>query len=204
QTVSVRTRRRLALLTGVLTRCQTARITSMELSALTGWSDTVIRHDLWAVGCRAGASNGYDCAMLRDAIVRALELPRDDVRCCIVGLGQIGAALLDVNLFGATCFHVVAGFDANVNRTEILRAPFPLYPASRLEAVVLRERIAYALLAVRDVEAVPMARRLAACGIRGIVNYTNALLPPCAGVTVEYAAPALLLLLVAAAQGHGE
>lgn len=191
------TRRRLVQLAQLLARYERGRrMTSRELHELTGWSDSVIRRDILLLGYKKGASNGYDAEDLRHAICAALHIgcgesgPRN---CCIVGLGRLGAALLENSIFDGTPFRIVAGFDSSVNRTEVLRSSFPLYPAARLENVIQELHISFALLTVPEKEAQPMAARLAAVGIQGIVNYTAAVLSVPASVAVENVSPVTAL-----------
>ena len=87
----------------------------------------------------------------------------------------------------------MAGFDASVNRTEVLRSTFPLYPSRELETVIAREQITYAILAVPDAHAQETAERLAKCGIKGIANYTGTVLSLTESVAVENAAPVMML-----------
>lgn len=207
------TKKRLAVLANYLAQILAEeevppRIKSAKLATFLGCTETTVRHDLWLVGYSGGVSNGYDVFSLYHAVCDALGVlhtadcvadtgtkikKRSEIKCCIVGLGKIGATFLDEELFDSSNFRVVAGFDKNVNRTEILRSTFPLYPAARLESVVSAEKIKYALLCVSDSEAVKMALRLAACGIRGIVNYTNMALPAIEGVNIIDASPVLTL-----------
>ena len=106
-------------------------------------------------------------------------------KVCIAGLGRLGASLLDQNLFDNSVFEICAGFDSNVNRVEILRSTFPLYPASEMDFVIKREKINFAILTVADKEAQTMANRLIKAGISGIVNMTNVLLKVPQNVKVE-------------------
>jgi redox-sensing transcriptional repressor len=85
-----------------------------------------------------------------------------------------------------------------VNRTEILRSTFPLYPASRLETIIPAEHIAYAILSVGDADAQQIAARLVSCGICGIVNYTNIVLSVPDSVSVENVSPVTALINLAA------
>ena len=106
-------------------------------------------------------------------------------KVCIAGLGRLGASLLDQNLFDNSVFEICAGFDSNVNRVEILRSTFPLYPASEMDFVIKREKINFAILTVADKDAQTMANRLIKAGISGIVNMTNVLLKVPQNVKVE-------------------
>ena len=118
-----------------------AKITSAKISELTGWKDSLIRHDLWLLGYNKGISNGYQTDDLRNAVGRALGVESNEKNCCIVGLNRLGAALLDEGMMEGTCFKIKAGFDSNVNRVEILRSTFPLYPTTEMNYVIRHENI---------------------------------------------------------------
>ena len=188
------TRRRLIELESVLAAWQKAKITSADISALTGWKDSLIRHDLWLAGLVGGVSNGYVTADLLTA-VRKVNAGSEKARSaggklsggwdagsanttnvCIVGLGRLGAALLDEALFEGSGFTIKAGFDSNVNRVEILRSTFPLYPAADMNWVIKQEHISRAILTVAAKDAQAMCDRLVKAGITGIVNMTNSVL----------------------------
>ncbi|MBO5730695.1 MAG: redox-sensing transcriptional repressor Rex [Treponema sp.] len=163
-------------------------ITSRKIAQLTGWTDTTIRRDISQLGIRCGASNGYHIQELQEAIAQALgSAAKNEEKhpCCIVGLGKIGAALLEYGGFESAGFQLVAGFDPSVNRVELLNASFPLYPAARLEQIVKQQQIEYAVLTVSDEMALAYGQRLVQAGIKGIVNYTNTLLTVPSTVKVE-------------------
>lgn len=205
-TVSEPSKRRLVLLAQLLLQQKTERITSADLHELTGWSDSLIRHDIASIGFKGGVSNGYTVRELREAVCAALNIGGTDtkIKCCIVGLGRLGAALLDDSIFSGTEYEIAAGFDPNVNRTEILRSTFPLYPASRLESVIPAEHIVYAVLAVAAKDAQQIADRLVKCGIRGIVNYTDVVLSVSGGVAVENVSPVTALTNLSARTGESK
>lgn len=177
------TRRRLIELESVLKAWQKTKITSADISALTGWKDSLIRHDFWLAGLGGeGVSNGYVTADLLEAVRKANTEP---VNVCIAGLGRLGAALLDEALFDGSGFVIKAGFDSNVNRVEILRSTFPLYPAADMNWVIKQEGITKAILAVADKDAQVMSDRLVKAGVTGIVNMTNSVLRVPENVKVE-------------------
>ena len=193
--------RRLVLLGRLLGGYGEKTITSQQIESLTGWSAAVVRRDISLLEVRCGASNGYKVAELKAALDSALAFSRREQRCCIVGLGRMGQVLLDNSELEEAPFRLVAGFDSNVNRTEVLRSIFPLHPTTLLETVVERERIEYAILTAHAREAQGLASRLAACGIKGIVNYTPCVLSVPPQTKVENVSPLMALELLAVEQG---
>lgn len=196
--ISEPTRKRLVELAQILSQMTEKKVTSVKLEEFTGWSSALIRKDIASIEYSGGVSNGYNVSELRNAICLALGIARDEKdskekgcqhKCCIVGLGRLGAALLENSIFFDTAFSIAAGFDANVNRTEILSASFPLYPASKMNSVIPGQKIEYAILTVSNENAQSMAERLVACGIKGIVNYTSAMLILPKSVAVENVSP---------------
>ena len=95
-------------------------------------------------------------------------------------------------------FELAAGFDINVNRVEILKSPAPLYPSFKMAEVIRRLGIEIALLCVPETAAQAAAEKLAAAGIRGIVNFAPAALalPPAVAVRNVYVIDQLRALAV--------
>ena len=179
------TRKRMLLLINLLGVWPKDKITSVDISEQTGWKDSLIRHDLWLLGYNKGVSNGYQTVDLQEAINQALALEQQITNVCIVGLGRLGAALLDESLVEGSSFVIKAGFDSNVNRVEILRSNFPLYPAHDMNWVIKQEKITLAILAVAEKDAQAMTDKLVAAGVSGIVNMTRAVLKVPSVVKVE-------------------
>lgn len=206
------TKRRMVQLLQLLKAWPNEKITSIEISQLTGWKDSLIRHDFWLLGTELkGVSNGYQKDDLYKTISSSLGIEplqtfqnqkestdayvnnftgsdsteRLLKNICIVGLGRLGASLLDQDLIDSSLFQIKAGFDSNVYRVEILRSTFPLYPANEMDWVIKREKIEYAILTVQDASAQQMCNRLVKAGIKGIVNMTNVVLTVPDGVKIE-------------------
>ena len=179
------TRKRMLILQNLLQNWQSEKITSMQISEITGWKDSLIRHDLWLLGYKKGISNGYLKDDLREAIGQALGFESQEVNCCIVGLNRLGVALLDEGTTEGSVFKIKAGFDSNVNRVEVLRSTFPLYPATEMNWVIKKENIRLAILTVTAKDAQTMCDRLVKAGVTGIVNMTNSVLRVPENVRVE-------------------
>ena len=173
--------------------------TSAELEALTGWPRDTIRKDIsflpkqiQAEGgepensdrSSAGTFSGYSSRILVSMIKEALGLNRCRT-FCVVGLGRLGSAYLNLGPDALGEFELAAGFDTNVNRVEILVSPVPLYPAYKMGEVIQHLGIQIALLCVPAEAAQQAAEKLAAAGIRGILNFAPVIITVPAGITVR-------------------
>jgi redox-sensing transcriptional repressor len=173
-------------------------ITSGEIEARTGWASHTIRKDISflgdgeILGQRPGSSSGYDPAALAAVIKKALGLDRRR-RFCVVGLGRLGSAYLNLQPVELEEFELAAGFDTSVNRVEILTSRAPLYPSFKMAEVIKRQNIEIALLCVPGGAAQGAAEKLAAAGIRGILNFAPVplTLPPEVTVRNVYVADEL-------------
>lgn len=163
--------------------------TSAELEALTGWSSQTIRKDISCLNmakpeAASGSSAGYDPRRLVSRIREALGLDRRR-KICVVGLGRLGSAYLNLDAASLGEFELAAGFDSNTNRVEILTSSVPLYPSYKMGEVIGRLGIEIALLCVPAPAAGSAAEKLAAAGIRGILNFAPVNLAPLPEVTVR-------------------
>jgi redox-sensing transcriptional repressor len=189
-------------------------VTSAQVERLTGWPSSRIRKDISylgggegeapgagpgsaGTGCCLGSNSGYSAELLIPAIRKALNLDRRRL-FCLVGLGRLGSAFLNFSPAELGEFGLAAGFDTNVNRVEILPSRVPLYPAYKMAEIIGRFSIEMALLCVPAGAAQETAEKLAAAGIRGILNFAPAVLrlPPAVPVRNVYLADELRSLVV--------
>ena len=195
KTLPKATKSRLVLLLGMLENWKKNRVSSIEISTLLSCKDSLVRYDLSFLEVPAGAKNGYDVQALKQGIRQALGSEGCiQKKCCVVGLGRLGAALLDDGIFEGSDFKICAGFDSSVNRVELLRSSFELYPASRIESVCQQQKIQYAFLCCPNAEVEKMVQRLVNAGIKGIVNYTTAVFPVPPTVKVQNVSPITALM----------
>ncbi|MDR1655406.1 MAG: CoA-binding protein [Treponema sp.] len=164
-------------------------LSSSRIEELTGWPSHTVRKDVSYLngdgegetgGAHGhfGGNSGYEPRLLVPAIRSALGLDTER-KFCVVGLGRLGSAFLNEEISGSLEpefslggeFELAAGFDKNVNRVEILKSTVPLYPAYKIGEVVGRFGIEIAILCVPAAEVQASAEKLAAAGIRGILNF---------------------------------
>jgi redox-sensing transcriptional repressor len=181
--VSTPTKNRLLHLLKILEKSKTTSITSLQIEEETSWSRDTVRKDISALG-GLGSANGYETEQLSSAIRKALGLDRKR-RLCVVGLGRLGSAYLNFGAFNDSEFELVAGFDTNVNRVEILSSSVPLYPAYKMVEIIKRLSIDIGLLCVPEGQAQSAADKLIQSGICGIVNFAPIVLKAPPGVSIR-------------------
>ncbi len=179
------TKRRLVLLERLLANYTEKTITSQEIQELTGWTSAVVRRDISKLKLNCGATNGYKVEELKLHLKKLFGEKKESLKCCIVGLGRMGQALLDTSELYDSPFKIVAGFDSSVNKTEVLSSSFPLHPTTLMKKIIKEEEISYGILTVDIDEAQVLTDLLIECGIKGIVNYTPCVLKVPENVSVE-------------------
>jgi redox-sensing transcriptional repressor len=159
-------------------------VSSKELGELTGVGAHNIRKDINYLGEIGSFKAGYEVKKLKAHLSGKLGLDKKK-KACIVGLGRLGNAILNYDRLLGSGFEIVAGFDSNINKVETLQTSVPLFPAHEIPEVVKSMRIDLAVIAVPAQATAETARRLINGGIRGIVNFSPAVIKPAAGVAIR-------------------
>ena len=144
---------------------------STQLGSRLGVTDAQIRKDLAYFGQFGYPGIGYRCEELIGQIRKILGTDHD-WRVVIVGLGNLGTALVGHRGFSRQGFQVVAGFDNNPKKVGTQIHSVPIYDISLLGDIVAKEGIRLAILAVPADVAQEAADRLVEVGIHGIMNFT--------------------------------
>ncbi len=144
---------------------------STQLGGRLGVTDAQIRKDLAYFGQFGYPGIGYRCEELVGQIRKILGTDHD-WPVAIVGLGNLGTALLGHRGFSQKGFRVVAGFDIDPNKIGRQIHSVPVFDLQLLQQTVQSEAIRLAILAVPAAVAQEVADRLVAAGIHGIMNFT--------------------------------
>lgn len=159
-------------------------VSSSELAERTGATSAQVRKDLSLFGSFGQRGRGYAVGPLADALEDILGLGRA-WKVCLVGVGQIGSALLGYHALGARGFEVVAAFD--IEPAKIGRQVFgvQVYALEELDAVVERLGAEIGIVATPPEAAAGAARALAEAGVGAILNFAPTELPSVDGVPVR-------------------
>jgi len=160
------------------------QISSAELGSLTGFHAHNIRKDISMIGSIEAGKGGYNTKGLENLIGRVFGFERKK-KVCIVGLDMLGAAMLNNPDAGFSEFEIVAGFDSNINRMEMISTKVPLFHFYKIEETAKELGIEYAILAVNPEDATKTANRLIAGGVKGILNFSPVIITPKNGVQIR-------------------
>jgi redox-sensing transcriptional repressor len=153
-----------------LLRAGKTTVSSSELGSLLGITDAQVRKDLAYFGHFGHPGIGYRCEELINAI-RSILGTDQEWTVAMVGIGNLGRALLGYRGFVDQGFHVVAAFDSNPEKLNGQIEEVPVYHIGRLAEVVRQHNIRLGLICVPAATAQNVADRLVEAGVEGIVNF---------------------------------
>ncbi len=143
---------------------------SHELGAALGVTAAQVRKDLGYFGQFGFPGLGYKISNLIPEIQRILGTNRA-WNVAIVGIGNLGNALLRYKGFQAHGFRIVALFDSNPKLIGKTVEGNKVLPVEQIARVVRESSIELAILSVPATSAQEVADRLIGAGVRGIYNF---------------------------------
>ena len=159
-------------------------VSSGELASAAGVNPAGLRKDLSHLGPCGVRGVGYEVRTLRDRIARVLGVERNRA-CVLVGIGNLGAALADYAGFGSRGFEFVGLFDASPSRVGQRIGGSVVRPVEELEEVVAATQASIGVITTPAEVAQSICDRLAAAGVRSILNFAPVTLTSPSGVDVR-------------------
>lgn len=150
----------------------TVRISSSTLGEKMGITASQIRQDLSCFGEFGQQGYGYNVEELRTEIGHILGVDNQH-SIIIVGVGNLGRALMQNFHFHDTGFLLEAAFDVSPALAGSQVAGTPILDMTELDQFVRAHRPDVAVLTVPQAAAQATANRLIDLGVRGFWNFTN-------------------------------
>ena len=141
-----------------LNQAGVVRISSSALGKSMGLTASQIRQDLSCFGEFGQQGYGYNV---------------DNLLNEIVGVGNLGRALIENFNFGWSGFHLNAAFDVRPEVVGQIMAGTPIFHIDQLENYLREHPASVGVLTVPRSIAEEMADRLVKSGVKGIWNFTN-------------------------------
>lgn len=138
---------------------------------MAGVKPTQLRKDLTYFGQFGTRGLGYDVAALSQMI--SDELGTTSLQPVIlVGVGNLGLALLSYRGFEKEGFEILAAFDIDPKRRRDKEINLPILGMEELAEFVQNHHVKMAIVTVPAAAAQEVANSLVQCGVMGILNFS--------------------------------
>jgi redox-sensing transcriptional repressor len=146
-------------------------IFSHELAGLLHITPVQVRRDIMLIGYTGTLRKGYDVKELIELIGRIIDT-QEGLKVCVVGIGNLGRAIVRYFSGKRTKLSIAATFDINPDKIGRNFTGVPCFHPDQLADIIQKENIRIAILTVPGEIAASVAASLVSAGIKGIINYT--------------------------------
>lgn len=145
------------------------KVFSGNLADAAGVTSSQVRKDFSLFGITGNRRGGYK---VDELITRIREIlgKNETQKVVIIGVGNIGNALIRYKGFETGGIRIVAGFDIDPSRYQP-HSSVPILPLEEFRTYVQSNEIRIGILAVPDVAAHHVSEIMIAAGIKGILNF---------------------------------
>jgi redox-sensing transcriptional repressor len=187
QKISLRTVERLSVYRRMLEELHLEDVQfihSHQLAAMVGVTPAQLRRDLASFGNFGNIARGYDVHSMSRTISEIIGT--DEVQNVgLVGVGDLGRALLSYQGFEERGFHIAAAFDSNPEKVGRTFAGRRCHGLDEIESVIAAMDIRILILASRPEGLQSILDQAAAVGVRGFLNFVPKMISAPANCFVE-------------------
>ncbi|MFZ3151309.1 MAG: redox-sensing transcriptional repressor Rex [Anaerolineaceae bacterium] len=145
-------------------------VSSKELAKHLGVTAAQIRKDFSYFGEFGKQGSGYNVTRLTDELREILNL-NQIWQVALVGVGNLGQALLSYQGFSRKGFELILAFDNNPKLINTTISGLKVLDVENLEEEINKCQVKIAILTVPSQVAQDITNRLVNCGIKAILNY---------------------------------
>ncbi len=158
---------------------------SHEIALYLHATAATVRRDLMSIGFTGNPTKGYAVEDLLSRTVKLLESCAEQ-RAVLVGIGNLGRALLAYVSGRVPGITIVAAFDSNPERVDRVMNGCRTYPTSELSRIVDARQVNIGIITVPASAAQDVADRLVDAGVEAIFNCAPVKLRVPNGVHIEH------------------
>ena len=145
-------------------------IQSTEIANFFSFDSAQVRKDLSYVGRFGKRGYGYDIALLKKGLDKFL-FKNNPVKTVIVGIGNLGSALMGYKIFKKMGIHIIAGFDINKKIINKKINNIPVYHIDNLIKIVKKEKAYIGVISTPSDSAKKIYQLMLQADIKGIINF---------------------------------
>lgn len=146
-------------------------IFSHEIANLLHITSVQVRRDIMLIGYSGTLRKGYDVQELIDLIGDIID-SEDGQKVAVIGVGNLGRAIISYLKGKRSKLSIVAAFDTNVEKIDRVYAGVHCYHYDQMADIIKKEGISIGILTVPGSESARVAENLVIAGIKGILNFT--------------------------------
>jgi redox-sensing transcriptional repressor len=150
------------------------KVFSYSVGKEAGVTAEQVRKDFSLFSIKGSRRGGYDIDYLLHSINDIFKQNSERL-VILVGIGNIGQALINYEDFKENNIHIVAGFDLDPSKC-LKRFAIPVYSPDRIPEIVLKFGVKTAIIAVPEISGQEICDMLVSAGIKGILNFSPILL----------------------------
>lgn len=160
------------------------KVSSTELAEAVQVDSASIRRDFSYFGALGKRGYGYDVKNLLSFFKKILN--QDTLtNVALVGVGNLGHALLNYNFKRSNNIRISCAFDINPEITGKITQGVPVYTMDEMKQQIADQQIRIAILTVPQATAQKTADEMIEAGIKGIMNFTPIRLSAPNGVRIQ-------------------
>lgn len=160
------------------------KVSSTELAEAVQVDSASIRRDFSYFGALGKRGYGYDVKNLLSFFKKILN--QDTLtNVALVGVGNLGHALLNYNFKRSNNIRISCAFDVNPEITGKITQGVPVYSMDEMKQQIADQQIRIAILTVPQATAQKTADEMIEAGIKGIMNFTPIRLSAPNGVRIQ-------------------
>ena len=161
-----------------------ASVSSRQMAERFGLNSAQVRKDLAYFGQFGVRGLGYYIAELKHNLERILGL-KQDWEVALVGVGNLGSALIAYKGFQARGFKIGVAFDTDPARVGQVVGGVQVVETAKLVSTLRKKKVKIAVLAVPAPAAQSVADLLVEAGVTAILNFAPAQITVPEGVKVQ-------------------
>ncbi|HNX86927.1 MAG TPA: redox-sensing transcriptional repressor Rex [Bacteroidales bacterium] len=144
---------------------------SHEIAQMLHITPVQVRRDLMLIGYSGNLRKGYDIRELIELIGRIIDSEKGQ-RVAVVGLGNLGKAMISYFKGKRSKLAIIAAFDINPEKINRVYDGVACYHINQLTDIIRQNNITIGIVAVPSEQAPEIAETMILAGVKGILNFT--------------------------------
>ena len=151
-------------------------ITSAEISRITGITSEQIRKDFSFIGKLGKKKYGYNVKFIKDYFSSVFK-DLKPINIAVVGIGNLGRALISYKGFEVKGYKIVAGFDVDPDKIGWEINGVKIYNINDIKKVNLRKKIDILIITTSRNATLDVLNKIKNLRIKGVLNFASKYIP---------------------------